>query len=243
MEKTNNKRRKIDKSDAQEMTISNPDKSDLDKSDLDKSDPNWAKRLLETLIPLLKSVTGCKLYGPDSTNFGVREVVRLLEKYPCLHHHTYDYIEMVKGDLVNRSDRLYITGVSGESLLHTVANCLDVLYNKPDTCISTGARMNRTADNIFQSLLEHYQTTNHSQPPPPPPPPQNSPPPQDDEIKEACATLFLSIQHLTIKNVKKAYHRLALKYHPDKSKTKNKREVIEKANYILMKHLDKKKKK
>jgi len=231
MKKTN-KRRKIDDSDAQETTISNPDVS------------NWAKRLLETRIPLLKSVTGRNLYGPDSINSGVREVVRLLEEYPCLHHHTYDHIEMVEGYLVNRPDRLYITAVSGLSLLHTVANCLDVPY-EPSGCISTGARMNRTANNIIKSLLKHYQTKNHSPPPPPPPPPppQNSPSPQDDEIKEACAILFLSIHKITIENVERAYERLAFIYHPDKSKRDNedKLKVIDIAKSLLMNHLDEKK--
>lgn len=148
MEHTNNnKRRKIEKHNTLEMSFS-------------AMIENRAKRQLEALIPLLQSVIGCSLYGMNTTHPGVRRVLHLFKVYPGLHQYKYDYIDCEEGYMVNRPDCKHIIGVSGESLLHAVAKCLDVQY-EPYSCISTGARMNRTADNIFQKLWEYYQTTNH----------------------------------------------------------------------------------
>jgi len=79
-------------------------------------------------------------------------------------------------------------------------------------------------------------------------PPLNSPSPQDNEIEEACRTL--SIEKLTEENVRKAYMRLVLKYHPDKNVNKTEEEKKKKeeqcskiinAYKLLKNHLENKK--
>ena len=53
---------------------------------------------------------------------------------------------------------------------------------------------------------------------------------------KACEILNLDINNLNSKNIKKAYYKLALKWHPDKNKSENSNkkfnEIVDAYNYL-----------
>ena len=153
------KKRKVDVSKLKDDIEERRD-DDIEERRDDDIEERRAKKLLRQQTPYLNKVVGSCVYDLQSTTQGLGTVLRLFDMYPFLHNEKYDYIVHEKGYYVNRPDKTSIMGVSGLSLLHTVAKCLDVNY-KSHVCISTGARMNRTAENIIAELNRHYESVYH----------------------------------------------------------------------------------